>query len=129
MQFELDFNQPIPAPVPEAEPERRGELVVFPLTRNLMVQTLAARLRSIRNDAEQKKFMDDCARRFFRSRRDDGLTFKQAHEDVMDFEKAIRAEYRRPTPPPTRWRDRDDALIPFDFSTPRNEASHAKQTA
>jgi len=115
MQLDLfkDFNQPAPASAIEPEPaERTGELIAFPLSRHLLVQQIAGRMRSIRDEKRREDDLTECLRRFFRSRRDDGLSFSQARADLKNFEAAIRAEYRRPTPPPPRWRDHD-ALIPF----------------
>lgn len=117
-QLTLDFDQPIlaptiePKPIGTIEPERICGLVAFPLSRHLFVRQIAARMRTIRDDAKRETDLTNCLRRFFRSRRDDGLDFLKAEADVRDFERAIRAEYRRPTPPPPRWRDHD-ALIPF----------------
>jgi|GEM_PF-5508460 len=126
MQLEFDLVPPIPAPAIEpvaaVQPERRGELVAFPLSRHLLVQQIAGRMRSIRDDAAREADLTACLRRFFRSRRDDGLSFSQARADLKTFEAAIRAEYRRPTPPPTRWRDHN-SLVSFP------EKTNVQQTA
>ncbi len=122
MQFELDFTQPAPAPAIEPEPERMGELVAFPLSRHLFVQQIAARMRATRDDAKREADLTACLRRFFRSRREDGLDFLKAEADVRDFERAIRAEYRRPTPPPPRWRNHN-SLVSFP------EKTNVQQTA
>lgn len=128
MQLEIDFNQSVqasgakPEPMASIEPERRGELKVFPLRRHALVQRIAASMRSIRDDDEREKYMDTTMLSFFRSRRLDGLSFTQARADLKTFEAAIRAEYRRPTPPPLRWRDHD-SLVNFP------EKKHDRQTA
>ncbi len=128
MQLELNFTQPAPAPAIEPEPvaaiepERTGQLVAFPLSRHLFVQQIAARMRTIRDDAKREADLTNCLRRFFRSRREDGLDFLKAEADVRDFERAIRTEYRQPTPPPQRWRDHN-SLINFP------EKNHDRQTA
>ncbi|UWL59238.1 DUF6074 family protein [Brucella pseudintermedia] len=116
-----DFHQPAPALA--TEPERMGELVAFPLSRHLLVQQIAGRMRAIRDDDEREIYLDRTLLAFYRSRRDDGLSVAQARTDLGSFEAAIRAEYARPTPPPARWRGRDATPILFP------EKIHDRQTA
>lgn len=88
------------------------EIVRFPLARNSMVNRVAARLRSIRIDAERSIFFKQRLHDLRLSRVEDGLTWDEAVADVAAFKKAVMAEYWRPSPPHSRRNGLADT-IPF----------------
>lgn len=94
MQYELDFNQK-----PKTEPEQRGQIVAFPLTRTTLVQRIAGRARSIRSDTARHEFVESRMLEIFRSRQLDGLTRPEARDEIMEFRRAVWWEYWNPTPP------------------------------
>ncbi|KAB2681383.1 DUF6074 family protein [Brucella pseudintermedia] len=128
---QLDFfdslDQPVPAPVahqpePMAGPEPRGQIIAFPMTHHVLVQQTAAVMRSLRDDDLREAYFKRRMVELFRARQMDGLSREEARDDVQAAWRAIRAEYRRPSPPPARWRDHN-SLVSFP------ERSHDRQTA
>jgi hypothetical protein len=116
----LDFK---PTEV-QPKSQRDAEVVVFPLTQTAMVQRLAGRLRSIRDDRERTEFLLNRLRGLYRKRAAQGLPRAVVKADVLAFEQAVLAEYFKPTPPLRRFDlEIEELMVPFP------EKTHVQQTA
>lgn len=104
--------------------QRDAEVVVFPLTQTAMVQRLAGRLRSIRDDRERTEFLLSRLRSLYRKRAVQGLPRAIVKADVLAFEQAVLTEYFKPTPPLRRFDlEIEELMVPFP------EKTNVQQTA